>query len=83
VSIILDLFSAGADTTTNSIGRPLNNQQLSFIIFISINFRMKGFAVLYLIHYPEMQSKIQAELDGVCGDSLPTLAHRSRFNIKR
>ena len=44
---------------------------------------MKGFAVLYLMNYPEMQSKIQSELDDVCGDSLPTLAHRSRLNIKR
>lgn len=35
--------------------------------------------MLYLINYPEMQAKIQAELDEVCGDSLPTLAHRSRF----
>nr|CAH0098576.1 unnamed protein product [Daphnia galeata] len=38
-----------------------------------------GFAVLYLIHYPEVQQKMREELDNVCGDSLPSLAHRSRL----
>ena len=57
ISVIQDLFAAGADTTTNSI----------------------GLAVLHLIHYQEMQAKIHAELDQVCGHCKPTLAHRSRY----
>lgn len=58
--LVLDLFSAGADTSTNSI----------------------GFAILYLINYPQVQAKVQAELDEVCGDKLPTLAHRSKYLTK-
>ncbi len=38
-----------------------------------------GFAVLYLIHHQEVQKKIQKELDDVCGNSLPSLAHRARY----
>nr|QST15065.1 CYP370A3 protein [Diaphanosoma celebensis] len=38
-----------------------------------------GFAMLYLLHNPEVQEKMQNELDVVCGDSLPTLAQRSRL----
>ena len=40
-----------------------------------------GFAVLQLIHHPEIQAKLQAELDNVCGDSMPSLAHRPRCYI--
>lgn len=39
------------------------------------------FAVLYLIHYPKIQQKMRQELDDVCGDSRPSLAHRSRYVI--
>lgn len=55
IGVIIDLFIAGAETTSGSI----------------------GFALLYLLHHPEIQQKIQKELDQVCGDSLPQLAHRS------
>ena len=55
--IIRDLFGAGFETTTNSI----------------------GFAILRLIHHPEIQVKLQTELDTVCGDSNPTLTQRSRY----
>jgi cytochrome P450 len=37
-----------------------------------------GFALLYLLHNPDIQRQIQTELDQVCGDSLPQLAHRPR-----
>lgn len=59
IGVIIDLFIAGAETTSGSI----------------------GFALLYLLHHPEIQQKIQKELDQVCGDSLPQLAHRSRFSL--
>ncbi|EFX83960.1 hypothetical protein DAPPUDRAFT_47261 [Daphnia pulex] len=39
-----------------------------------------GFVVLYMIHYPTIQQKIRDELDDICGDSLPSLAHRSRLS---
>jgi methyl farnesoate epoxidase/farnesoate epoxidase len=32
-----------------------------------------------MIHYPTIQQKIRDELDDICGDSLPSLAHRSRY----
>ena len=38
-----------------------------------------GWLLLFLIHHPEVQKKVQAELDQVCGDSLPLLAHRQRY----
>ncbi|XP_046454333.1 methyl farnesoate epoxidase-like isoform X1 [Daphnia pulex] len=38
-----------------------------------------GFAVLYMIHYPTIQQQMRDELDDICGDSLPSLAHRSRL----
>ena len=37
-----------------------------------------GFAILQLIHHPEIQAKLRDELDSLCGDSMPTLAHRAR-----
>ena len=36
----------------------------------------KGFVLLYLLHHPEMQKKMQEELDSVCGDALPTFDQR-------
>ena len=39
---------------------------------------MKGFAILYLVRYPEIQRRIQTELDNVCGDALPSLSHRPK-----
>ncbi|XP_046656383.1 methyl farnesoate epoxidase-like isoform X2 [Daphnia pulicaria] len=35
-----------------------------------------GFVLLYLIHHPDVQRKMQEELDSVCGSSMPTLAQR-------
>jgi methyl farnesoate epoxidase/farnesoate epoxidase len=42
-----------------------------------------GFALLYLLHNPDIQRQIQTELDQVCGDSLPQLAHRPRCDYNR
>jgi methyl farnesoate epoxidase / farnesoate epoxidase len=36
----------------------------------------KGFALLYLLHYPDVQKKMQEELDLICGDALPKFHHR-------
>nr|QST15063.1 CYP370A1 protein [Diaphanosoma celebensis] len=36
-----------------------------------------GFALLYLLHHPHVQNRMQQEMDSVCGVSLPTMAHRS------
>ncbi|EFX83753.1 hypothetical protein DAPPUDRAFT_301662 [Daphnia pulex] len=35
-----------------------------------------GFVLLYLIHHPDVQRKMQEELDSVCGSSMPTLAQQ-------
>ena len=81
------MFIAGAETTSNSIGiitssihqSPAlalflweNNKILTFYCFI-------GFALLYLLHHQDIQQKIQEEIDQVCGDGIPQLAHRSRY----
>jgi cytochrome P450 len=55
--LILDLFGAGAESTSNSV----------------------GFAILHLMHDPEVQAKLQKELDSVCGDQLPSLTQRSEL----
>lgn len=57
ISTIVDLFAAGAESTSNSI----------------------GFVLLYLIHYPDVQKKMQLELDDVCGSGLPSLAHKNEY----
>ena len=44
-----------------------------------IYFLHSGFALLYLIRHPDVQKRMQTELDEVCGESLPSLAHRSRY----
>ncbi|XP_015114454.1 methyl farnesoate epoxidase [Diachasma alloeum] len=55
VALIKDFFSAGVDTTTNSI----------------------GFAIGYLAITPEVQDKVQEELDRVLGrENLPSVAAR-------
>jgi len=53
--IILDIFTAGSETTSNAV----------------------GFAVLYLLRNPDIQKRMQEELDAVCGDHLPSLTERS------
>lgn len=57
MSLLLDLFMAGSETTSNTL----------------------GFAMLYMIVYPEVQAKVQAELDEFVGrNRWPTFADRSR-----
>jgi cytochrome P450 len=58
VSVCLDLFMAGSETTSSTL----------------------GFAVLYMLHHPEVQRRVQDELDSVVGrSSQPTLQHRPRY----
>ncbi|KAK7864643.1 hypothetical protein R5R35_012415 [Gryllus longicercus] len=55
LAICMDLFMAGSETTTKSL----------------------GFGFLYLLLYPEVQKKAQAEIDAVVGrNRLPTLNDR-------
>ncbi|XP_069701115.1 methyl farnesoate epoxidase-like isoform X2 [Periplaneta americana] len=58
VSLCLDLFMAGSETTSNTL----------------------GFAVMYMLLHPDVQSRAQAELDSVVGrDRQPTLQDRPRL----
>ena len=41
---------------------------------------MKGFAIIHLIRNPEVQKKMQEELDQVCGEALPSLNDRPRYS---
>jgi len=36
--------------------------------------------MLYMVNYPEVQRKVQKELDEVCGEGLPLLEHRPKYN---
>ena len=38
-----------------------------------------AFAMLFMVRYDNVQRLMQAELDQVCGDCFPSLAHRSRY----
>lgn len=56
VALLKDFFSAGVDTTSNSI----------------------EFTIGYMTVRPDIQDKVQAELDRVIGrDNLPSLASRN------
>lgn len=86
IILIFDLFIAGGDTTGNSIGQlQILIKLLKLVLFCAetfltkIFYRLKGFVLLYLIHHPDVQRKMQEELDSVCGSSMPTLAQRPRF----
>ena len=74
---VQDLFTAGSDTSSNATGDSRRKYSIAFngLIYSSHS----GFALLYLIRYPDVQKRMQTELDEVCGDSLPSLAHRSRY----
>ncbi len=76
MNIILDVLSAGADTTGNSIGKVLRLFWKTLIRDL-LN-ELAGIVLLYLIHYPDVQTKMQLELKQVCGDSLPSLEHKSQ-----
>jgi len=53
----MDLFMAGAETTSNTI----------------------EFALLYMILNPDVQKKVQAEIDAVIGTSrFPSIADKSK-----
>jgi cytochrome P450 len=55
--LILDLFMAGSETTSNTL----------------------EFAILYMMLYPEVQRKVQQEIDTVIGsDRFPTAADRAK-----
>ncbi|XP_046654690.1 methyl farnesoate epoxidase-like [Daphnia pulicaria] len=59
IASIQDLFTAGSDTSSGTI----------------------GFAVLSMINYPSIRQKMREELENVCGDSLPSLAHRASLPL--
>jgi len=62
VTVALDLFVAGMETTSNSL----------------------EFAMLYMILYPEVQQKIQLEIEREVGQSaFPTVIMKNRFQTKR
>jgi cytochrome P450 len=57
ITVSMDLFLAGSETTSNTI----------------------EFAILYMILYPEVQKRVQAEIDAVIGNSrLPSIADKQK-----
>ena len=87
MATVQDLISGGSETTPNAIGN--SNHFITFKIIITalkkkmlfdprLNHIYLGFSILYLIHHPEVQQKMQEELDRVCGTALPSLALRAR-----
>ena len=60
ITICLDLFSAGGETTTSSI----------------------EFSLMYMVLYPEVQKKVQQELNTVIGQNRrPTLEDRPEYEV--
>ncbi|XP_068896333.1 methyl farnesoate epoxidase-like [Tenebrio molitor] len=58
MSLCLDLFMAGSETTSNTL----------------------GFAVVYMIEFPEIQKKVQNEMDDIVGrNRWPTLQDRIKL----
>ncbi|KAJ4434999.1 hypothetical protein ANN_23571 [Periplaneta americana] len=58
ITICLDMFAAGGEATTSTL----------------------GFCLLYMVVYPEVQKKVQKELDAVVGrDRRPTLEDRAKL----
>lgn len=76
-STISDLFSAGAESTSNSIGGN-NFKDYNSKSIVTHYLMNTAFAIIHLLHNPESQKKMQAELDAVCGDSLPNLNQKAR-----
>lgn len=56
IGVLLDLFTAGLDTTSNFL----------------------GFAMLYMIHHPDVQKRVQQEIDDVLRGEVPSLADINR-----
>lgn len=81
VSMVLDIFNGSVESTSQVIGNDVIVlsiiRQRKSVYYVDSS-HCAGFAVLYLTHHPQVQLKMQAELDAVCGHSLPTLAMRSR-----
>ncbi|GAB0089839.1 Cytochrome P450 [Sergentomyia squamirostris] len=56
LALCLDMFQAGSETTSNTL----------------------GFALIYMLRYPQVASRVRKELDVAVGvESLPKLKHRS------
>lgn len=58
--VILDIFIAGSQTTSNTL----------------------DFAFLMMLNRPDIQEKIQKEIDNVLGNNLPKLEDRTRFGYE-
>lgn len=56
LGIIFDIFIAGSETTSHTL----------------------GFALLYMIFHPDVQSKVQTEIDETLQGRQPSLADRMR-----
>jgi len=76
--MIHDLLAAGSDSTSNTTGK-MKIKSLTYNSHAWLSSTVfQGFVLLYLINHPEVQKKMQVELDDVCGENLPSLDDRSR-----
>ena len=82
-TILMDIFIAGTASTNHTIGYFIYpfSSRLSNNCYNKLC--IKGWLLLYMVQYPEIQKKVQAELDEVCGNSTPQLSHRSKYNIRQ
>ena len=82
IGTVIDLFCAGLETTSNTIGNPHKSKCVPLDLVTKshlINFTYPiGWAIIFLIHYPEVQTKLHIELDQICRDDLPILKDRPR-----
>ena len=73
IASLVDIFDAGSHTTDNAIGNNFFCNLKYHTCYLTKN---TGWFMLYMVNYPEVQRKIQEELDEVCGNGLPLLEHR-------
>ena len=76
----MDLFSAGSETTATTLAWAVGAFCPFYLLFIKYGLRsITHSQVNYMLLYPEVQSKVQQEVDQVLGDRAPSLADRGRY----
>ena len=79
----MDLFSAGSETTATTLAWAVRGMLLTFYLLCPfIKYGLHSIThsqVNYMLLYPEVQSKVQEEVDQVLGDRAPSLADRGRY----
>ena len=78
----MDLFSAGSETTATTLAWAVRAFCPFYLLCPFFKYGLHSIThsqVNYMLLYPEVQSKVQQEVDQVLGDRAPSLADRGRY----